>query len=60
MIDGSEKRNRQLAFEFQNSHVCEKPSKAEIASFTTNVMNLYLLAATGTKRCYVTTKHSII
>ena len=24
MIDGSEKRNRQLAFEFQNSHVCEK------------------------------------
>ena len=26
MIDGSEKRNRQLAFEFQNSHVCEKRS----------------------------------
>ena len=25
MIDGSEKRNRQLAFELQNSHVCEKP-----------------------------------
>ena len=24
MIDGSEKRNRQLAFELQNSHVCEK------------------------------------
>ena len=23
-------------------------------------MNLYLLAATGTKRCYVTIKHSII
>ena len=34
--------------------------KAEIASFTTNVMNLYLLAATGRKRCDVTTKHSII
>ena len=34
--------------------------KAEIASFTTNVMNLYLLAATGRKRCYITTKHSII
>ena len=28
MIDGSEKRNRQLAFELQNSHVCEKCSKA--------------------------------
>ena len=28
MIDGSEKRNRQLAFELQNSHVCEKRSKA--------------------------------
>ena len=27
MIEGSEKRNRQLVFEFQNSHVCEKRSK---------------------------------
>ena len=27
MIDGSEKRNLQLAFELQNSHVCEKRSK---------------------------------
>ena len=27
MIDGSEKRNRQLAFELQNSHVCEKRCK---------------------------------
>ena len=27
MIDGSEKRNRQVAFEPQNSHVCEKRSK---------------------------------
>ena len=27
MIDGSGKRNRQLAFEHQNSHVCEKRSK---------------------------------
>ena len=26
MIDGSEKRNRQLAFEPKNSHVCEKRS----------------------------------
>ena len=29
MIDGSEKRNRQLAFELQNSHVCEKRSKLQ-------------------------------
>ena len=26
MIDGSEKRNRQLAFELHNSRVCEKRS----------------------------------
>ena len=28
MIDGSENRNRQLAFELQNSHVCEKRSNS--------------------------------
>ena len=27
MIDGSEKRNGQLAFELQNTHACEKRSK---------------------------------
>ena len=27
MIDGSEKRSRQLAFELENSHVCKKRSK---------------------------------
>ena len=27
MIDGSEKRDRQLACELQNSHVCENRSK---------------------------------
>ena len=27
MIDGSEKRNRRLGFDFQNWHVCEKRSK---------------------------------
>ena len=37
MIDGSEKRNSQLAFELQNSHVCEKRSNATIynSSLTT-------------------------
>ena len=28
MIDGSEKRIRQLAFELHNSHACEKRSKS--------------------------------
>ena len=32
MIYGSEKRNRQLAFELQNSHVCEKRSKTLLKS----------------------------
>ena len=31
MIDGSEKRNRQLAFELQNSHVYEKRSNVLIS-----------------------------
>ena len=30
MIDGSKKRNRLLAFELQNSHVCEKRSKSAL------------------------------
>ena len=30
MIDGSEKRNRQLAFELQNSHVCEQRSNGDL------------------------------
>ena len=29
MIEGSEKRNRQLAFELQNSHVCKKKKKRD-------------------------------
>ena len=33
MIDGSEKRNRQLAFELQNSHVCEKRSNTSVDTF---------------------------
>ena len=35
MIDGSEKRNRQLAFELQNSHVCEKRSNLDISLLRT-------------------------
>ena len=29
MIDGSKKPNRQLAFDLQNLHVCEKRSKLQ-------------------------------
>ena len=32
MIDGSEKRNRQLAFELHNAHFCEKRSNKDSAS----------------------------
>ena len=37
MIDGSEKRNRQLAFELQNSHVCEKRSNDLVFSLRSKV-----------------------
>ena len=40
MIDSSEKRNRQLAFELQNSHVCEKRSNNNcfyMLAFQTNI-----------------------
>ena len=38
--DGNEKRNRQLAFELQNSHVCEKRS---------NMLSNYIATATSCK-----------
>ena len=34
MIDGSEKRNRQLAFELQNLYVCEKRSNITVVAVT--------------------------
>ena len=37
MIDGSEKRNRQLVFELQNSHVCEKRSNTTAVAIFPNV-----------------------
>ena len=33
MINGSEKRNRQLAFELQNSRICEKRSNRRQSYF---------------------------
>ena len=38
MIEGSEKRNRQLAFELQNSHFCEKRSKRASILFSRKFM----------------------
>ena len=40
MIDGSEKRSRQLAFELQNSHVCEKHSKLKTFFYLPKCNNL--------------------
>ena len=34
MIDGSEKRNRQLAFELQNLQVCEKHGNIMVVAVT--------------------------
>ena len=44
MIDGSEKRKRQLAFELQNSRVYEKCSKyrACLQAFSTTTLRLKL------------------
>ena len=48
MTDGSEKRNRQLAFELQNSHVCEKRSRVCGSAYKTatsqRVTNHYFLS----------------
>ena len=43
MIDSSKKRNRQLAFELQNSHVCEKRSNTLINEHTTNLYDSFYI-----------------
>ena len=55
MIDGNEKRNRQLAFELQNSHVCEKRSKQKPASLNTDKTFLWLAQNILTKQLNHTT-----
>ena len=47
MIDGSEKGNRQLAFELQNSQVCEKRSKASIPLTPSTFCNLDYILENG-------------
>ena len=43
MIDGSDKRNRQLAFELQNSHVCEKRSNKDVIIIKPLIIALLLM-----------------
>ena len=52
MIDSSKKRNRQLAIEFQNSHVCEKAVKAsDIYGLRFEYSSMRCLCSTGNNRC---------
>ena len=52
MIDGSEKGNRQLAFELQNSQVCEKRSKASIPQTPSTFCNLDYILENGKIRFF--------
>ena len=56
MIDGSEKRNRQLAFELQNSHVCEKRSnrKTDYESRQNQVAVVYTAGLRSNEPLYIT------
>ena len=45
MIDSSENRNHQLAFELQNSYVCEKCSRDQM-SLTVQLKFIYLKIVT--------------
>ena len=47
MIEGSEKRNHQLAFELQNSHFCKNRSKLELSAFTEVVQWIVLTGSEG-------------
>ena len=48
MIDGSEKRDRQLAFERQNSHVCEKRSKLALRECQLKISHFLVLFKSDT------------
>ena len=52
MIDGSEKGNRQLAFELRNSQVCEKRSKASIPQTPTTFCKLDYILENGKIRFF--------
>ena len=58
MIDGSEKRNRQLAFERGNSHVCEKRSKFIIKQFERSARSLNVFQ--HSKRNFVSLRGHVI
>ena len=46
MIDGIEKRNRLLAFELQNSHVCEKRSNNKNKTLNVSNVGYFFIVAT--------------
>ena len=54
MIDGSEKRNRQLGFELQNSHVCEKRSNSKYLFIYLFIIfiNLFIFTFQASKAMY--------
>ena len=51
MIDGSEKRNRQWAFQLQNSHVCEKRIRIcdRSAQFLVNCFEKIVMATNSSR-----------
>ena len=61
MIDGSEKRNRQLAFELQNSHVCEKRSNEILRTVlkTYNGLTAYIKSTTSILSLREGKKHAL-
>ena len=63
MIDGSEKRNRQLAFELQNSHVCETCSNVcePFCRMSSEVQwNLDAISCQGTENSFCTAQSFVI
>ena len=65
MIDGRKKRNRQLAFELQNSHVCEKRSNHEFKqcvqgnNLQTNYCCIHAKVETQSNQCLWSTLFNV-
>ena len=53
MIDGSEKRNRQLAFELQNLHVYEKRSNFQLKAVFYPLISFFFFFLGCFQRFYV-------
>ena len=59
MIDGSGKRNRLLAFELQNSHVCEKRSNNKNKTLNVSNVGYFFIVATSVSLEIPTESHII-